>query len=238
MPEQIWFKNPTVLFDKDTWTKFVPTKDMTTGEALNAVLRFSVYFSLILFLATSVSGYIMAIPIMMVSTILLHNLFPNGKTIESFVAKAQANVGPEYTRPSKENPFMNVLLTEIQDNPDREDAAPTNRRDVKADIYKSFQATSDIYMDTTDLFDQAQAMRTFHTMQSARVPNDLEGFKKWLAKDLDAPDYSSAPPARHGKALHEGYVAAKGSIRGLPNSTDKKPGTTPTGPLPAKRVAK
>jgi hypothetical protein len=237
MPEQIWFKTPTVLFDSDNWSKFVPTKDMTTSEALNAVLRFSVYFSLLLFLATGVGGYIMSIPIMMASTILLYNLFPNGKTIESFIARSES-LAPEYTMPSKENPFMNVLLTEIHDNPDRADAAPTNRRDVKADVYKSFQATSDIYMDTTDLFDQAQAMRTFHTMQSARVPNDLEGFKKWLAKGLDEPDYSSSAPARHGKALNEGYVAAKGSIRSLPNSTDKKPGTTPSGPLPSKRLVK
>jgi hypothetical protein len=235
MHEQIWFKDPMILFQADTWTKFVPTKDMTTAEALNAVLRFSIYFSLMLFVATSVSGYIMAIPIMMISTMLLHNLFPNGKTIESFIASAESKLAPEYTMPSKANPFMNVLLTEINDNPDRADAAPTNRRDVKAEVYKSFQATSDIYMDTTDLFDQAQAMRTFHTMQSAKVPNDLDGFKKWLAKGLDAPDYSSAAPARHGKMLNEGYVAAKGSLRGLPNSTDKKPGTIPTGPLPAKR---
>jgi hypothetical protein len=235
MPEQIWFKTPTVLFDNNSWSKFVPTKDMTTEEALNAVLRFSVYFSLLLFLSTGVGAYVMSIPIMMVSTILLYNLFPNGKTIESFVTTSES---PEYTMPSKENPFMNVLLTEITDNPDRADAAPTNRRDVKADVYKSFQATSDIYMDTTDLFDQAQGMRTFHTMQSARVPNDLDGFKKWLAKGLDEPDYSSAPAARHAKALNEGYVAAKGSIRSLPNSTDKKFGTMPTGPLPAKRSAK
>ena len=129
---------------------------------------------------------------------------------------------------------MNVLLTEIGDNPNRPDAAPTNRRDIKADVHKAFQSTSDIYMDTTDLFDQTQAMRTFHTMQSARVPNDLDGFKKWLAKDIDAPDHSSAPPAKYGKILHEGHVAAKGSLRGLPSSTSKPSGTVPSGPLPTK----
>ena len=232
MSEQIWFKTPTVLFDKDTWSKFVPTKDMTTAEALNSVVRFSTYFSVILFVATHVSAYLMAIPVVMVATILLNNLFPNGKTIESFIAKEE-KVGPQYTMPSKENPFMNVLLTEIQDNPNREDAAPTNRRDVKAEVYKSFQATSDLHMDTTDLFDQAQAMRTFHTLQSAKVPNDLDGFKKWLAKNLDEPDHSSTAPARHAKILHEGYVAAKGSMRSLPNTIAKPAGTAPS---PAKKV--
>ena len=235
MPDQIWFKNPTVLFDKDNWSKFVPTKDMTTSEALNSVVRFSTYFSSILFMATGVGAYLIAIPVVMVATILLNNLFPNGKTIESFVGKEEV-AGPKYTMPSKENPFMNVLLTEIQDNPNREDAAPTNRRDVKAEVYKSFQATSDIHMDTTDLFDQAQAMRTFHTLQSSKVPNDLDGFKKWLSKNLDEPDHSAAPPARHAKILNEGYVAAKGSMRSLPNSISKPEGTAPS--PPAKRLLK
>jgi hypothetical protein len=238
MPDQIWFKNPTVLFDRDTWSKFVPTKEMTTAEALNSVVRFSTYFSLILFMATGVSGYVMSIPIVMVVTILLHNLFPNGKTIESFIAKEDEKIGKANTMPSKENPFMNVLLTEIIDDPNRPDAAPTNRRDVKLELMKSFKETSDIYMDTSDLFDQTQAMRTFHTLQSAMVPNDLDGFKKWLSKDMDKPDYSSTAPARFAKILNEGHVAAKGSMRNLPNSTDKPTGATPSGPLPAKSVSK
>jgi hypothetical protein len=232
MEEQIWFKAPTVLFDRDNWSKFVPTKDMTTAAALNSVVRFSTYFSLLLFVSTGVGAYVMAIPIVMMTTILLYNLFPNGTTIESFAAKEK--IGQAFMMPSKENPFMNVLLTEIQDNPDRPDAARTTSKEVKAEIYKSFQKTSDMYMDTTDLFDQAQAMRTFHTLQSSKVPNDLDGFKKWLAKDLDAPDYSSTAPARHAKMLHEGHVVAKGSMRGLSNSTSKPSGTAPSNTSPTK----
>jgi hypothetical protein len=129
--------------------------------------------------------------------------------------------------PTKENPFMNVLLTEIQDNPDRPDAASTNRRDVKAKLNKAFSETTDIHMDTTDVFDQAQAMRTFHTLQSSMVPNDLDGFKKFLAKGQDEPDHSSAFPSRNAKIHSEGYVSAKGSLT-LPSSMDKLAGTSPS----------
>jgi len=204
----------------------VPTNDMTTAEALNSVVRFSTYFSLILYFATGVGGYVMAIPVVMIATILLFNLFPNGKVIEAFLAKDKA-VKAKFTMPSNENPFMNVLLTEIIDNPDRGDAAPTSRKDVKAELYKAFQHTTDLHMDTTDLFDQTQAMRTFHTIQSSMVPNDLEGFKAWIAKGYDEPNHSSAPNARKGKELNEGYVPAKGSMS-LPNSTSKLPGTAPS----------
>ena len=85
-----------------------------------------------------------------------------------------------------------------------------------------------MYMDTSDLFDQSQAMRTFHTLQSSRVPNDLDGYKKWLAKGLDEPDYSSTAPARHAKILNEGHVVAKGSMRDLSNTIAKPTGTTPS----------
>ena len=227
MPEQIWFKDPSILFMKDTWSKFVPLQDMSTAEALNSVVRFTVYFSVLLFFATGVSAYILSIPIIMVATILLYNMFPNGKTLEPFNVRATRKAGHP-VMPTPDNPFMNVLLTDIVDDPNREDAAPITRGDVKAAIAKSFQKTRDMYMDTTDMFDQAQAMRTFHTLQSARVPNDQDAFLKWMTKGHDEPDYSSAPPARGAKILNEGHVVAKGSTRDLPSSTTKPTGTSPS----------
>ena len=134
----------------------------------------------------------MAIPAVLVASVVLFTFFPNGKTLESFIGKTSPKKSskPE-TLPTSENPFMNPLLTEIQDDPNRPDAAPTSRSDVKLGIYKSFQKTSDLYMDTSDLFDQAKAMVTFHTLQSATIPNDQEGFLKWLAKGIDEPDVYS-----------------------------------------------
>jgi hypothetical protein len=230
MSEQIWFKDPAILFTKESWNKFVPTPAMDTAEALNAVVRFTVYFSVLLFACTSVGAYLVSIPAVMLTTILLHKLFPNGKVIESFLTKAKEVIQKKHTMPTKENPFMNVLLTEILDNPNREDAAPTNRRDVKSGIQKAFQQTSDLYMDTSDVFDQAQAMRTFHTLQSAKVPNDQDSFLKWMSKGMDEPDHSGTFPARNAKILSEGFVAAKGSMRSLTSSTDKPTGSTPSSP--------
>jgi len=241
MSEQIWFKDPAVLFSPSTWNQFVPTKSMSTAQALNSVVRFSTYFSVILFLATGVSGYLLAIPVAMAASVGLYTLFPNGKVLESFVSKVAKAVDtkskPE-TMPSAENPFMNPLLTEIGDNPNRPDAAPNSRSDVKKEIYKAFQSTTDLYMDTTDLFDQAQAMKAFHTLQGATIPNDQEGFLNWLAKGLDDPDYSSAPLARHAKLLNEGYVEAKGSMSNLKNSTDVPTGTEPSAFTPSPPATK
>ena len=232
MTEQIWYKDPSSLFMKEHWFKFVPVASMTIPEALNAVVRFTVYFVSILALTTGETSYFAIIPVVLLTTILFGQVFPEGATIETFkiTTKKVASTKESYTMPTAKNPFMNVLLTEIQDDPNRPDAAPITRRDVKEKMFKAFQETSDLHMDTSDLFDQAQAMRTFHTMQSAKVPNDLDGFKKWLAKGIDEPDFSSAPPSRFAKTASEGYVHAKGSMKGLPSSTSKPSGTGPSAP--------
>lgn len=234
MTQQVWFKEPSILFSSDTWSQFFPMPSMSTAESLNAVVRFSVYFSLILFIATGVSFYLVAIPAVMAASVVMFTLFPNGKTLEAFLSKATNHLSKKYTMPTPENPFMNPLLTEIQDDPNRPDAAPITRSDVKIGMYKAFQKTSDLYMDTTDLFDQAKAMITFKTLQSATIPNDQDGFLKWLSKNIDEPDFSSAPLSRHGKQDSETYVKAQGSLANLPSSTSKPTGTTPSGPLPAK----
>jgi hypothetical protein len=231
MTEQIWYKDPSSLFVRENWYKFVPLSTMTIPEALNTVIRFTVYFVSILALTTGETSYFAIVPMVLLATVLFDKVFPEGATLESFKIKSKVSPSKEsYTMPTASNPFMNVLLTEIQDNPNRGDAAPISRRDVKKKIYEEFQKTSDMHMDTSDLFDQSQAMRTFHTMQSAKVPNDLDGFKKWLSKGIDEPDFSSAPPSRYAKTASEGYVHAKGSMKDLPSTTAKLTGTGPSAP--------
>jgi hypothetical protein len=229
MTEQIWFKDPSILFGESTWMRFAPIQTMTTTEALNAVVRFSVYSSIILAVLTMNPSYLSAIPIVALASIVLFELFPNGKTLETYINRTKKMINKEnFTMPSANNPFMNVLLTDIQDNPDREDAAPVTDDNVKSEIKKAFQETTDIYMDTGDAFDQAQSMRTFHTIQSSRVPNDQDGFLSWLAKGYDEPDTSSAAPARGGKIGSETYAATRGAVKRIPNTTSMPKGVTPS----------
>ena len=224
--EPLWINDPSLLFSKDTWFKFVPMAYMDIPTSLNAIVRFTVYFSILM--AVFDTKYLIAIPVVLVLTILAEKVFPHVRTLEAF--KQAAASLENFTRPSPENPFMNPLLTEIQDNPDRPDAAPVTSTKVKREMEKAFQHTSDIYMDTSDRFDMAQAMKTFHTLQSAKIPNDQDGFLKFLAKGQDEPDYSSAFPSRNAKEKSESYVVALGSAtsQGLANSTSKPTGTAPT----------
>ena len=228
MTEKFWLEDPSILFQADKWTNFVPLQSMTTTEALNSVLRFAIYSSLLLTATTGNTSYIYAAPVVALASILLHKLFPHGKKLEAYLDYAKPT-SKKYTMPTPDNPFMNVVLTDIVDNPDRGDAAPVDDKEVRTQIYKAFQKTRDIHMDTSDLFDQTQAMRTFHTLQSAKVPNDQDGFLSFLAKGYDAEDTSSAAPSRGGKLLSEGHSSARGAMSGLESTAAKPTGTTPIG---------
>jgi hypothetical protein len=236
--ESLWIDDPASLFTKENWFKFVPTSSMDIPTAMNAIVRFTTYISVILFLAKGVTTYLLAIPLVLALTVLVVKFFPKSRVLESFAENVKSAV-LKYTYPTAKNPFMNPLLTEIIDNPDRPDAAPITSNKVKKQIEEAFKQTSDLYMDTSDRFDLAQAMRTFNTIQSGLIPNNQDGFLKFLAKGMDEPDYSSTFLSRNAKQKSEGYVNAMGSFTSdidavegkivLPNTTSKPTGVTPAG---------
>ena len=229
MSEHIWYKTPEVLFSQASWSKFVPTANMNTAAALNSVVRFATYFSVLLFITTYNSHYLWAIPLVAIATIVLNVLFPNGKRLEAFSLKKFTGSGK--TQPTAANPFMNVLPTEVGDNPNRPGADNVTRKDVKAKLFSEFQKTADMYMDTSDLFDQNMAMMNFHTLQSSTIPNDQDKFLEFLKKGHDTPNQSSAFDARNAKILSESYVKHKGSeVRSklTPPTTSKPSGSVPS----------
>lgn len=204
--EPFWYSEPNILFTQDTWSKFVPTADMPVSTALNAVVRFSVYLATLLFLSSMRPMYLLIIPLVMGVTIALNMMFPRARRIvESFGngLVVSGYVGDMETRPSDDNPFMNPHLTDILDNPNMPPAADVTRKDIRDEVNAAFAKTSNIYMDTTDVFQMVQAQRNFHTV----VTDDHAGLLKFLGKGQ-----------RTDKLLSEGYVAAKGTVSGLPTS--------------------
>lgn len=204
--EPFWYDEPSVLFNKDTWFTFVPTPDMPVASALNAVVRFSAYLSVLLFLTSMNPMYIFIVPVVMGISILLHSWFPQVKKMkETFVT---SYVGPEQTMPQPDNPFMNAQLTDILDNPNRPPAADITLVGVRDKVNDAFAKTSNIYMDTSDVFELVQSQRNFHTVPE----DDHEGLLKFLGKN-----------ARSDKLLSEGYVVAKGTVTELPIPSAVRP---------------
>jgi hypothetical protein len=106
---------------------------------------------------------------------------------------------------------MNAPLTDILDNPDRPRAADVTDVKVRDNVNAAFAQTSNLYMDTTDVFDLVQGQRNFHTVPE----DDHAGFLSFLGKNGQVGNQ---------KLLSEGFVVAKGTMSELPAA-----GVSPTG---------
>jgi hypothetical protein len=207
MTEAFWYTEPNVLFRQDTWYMFVPQPNMSVRESLNAVVRFSVYLAVLLFATSRDPWYLLLIPVVMLATIFLHRAFPQAKKIvsEGFASGPVVSgyTGEERSRPTPDNPFMNPMLTDILENPDRPPAAEITSLKVRDEVNEAFAQTSNIYMDTSDMFNLVQSQRNFYAVPA----DDHEGFLKFLGKNGQRTNQ---------KGLSEGFVVAKGTVTSLP----------------------
>ena len=85
------------------------------------------------------------------------------------------------TTPTKENPLMNVMLPEIQDNPKRNMAAPSFAPKVEKEINESVKKNLDpkLFQDLGDNIEFDSSMRSFYATANTQVPNDQKAFAEF-----------------------------------------------------------
>ena len=93
---------------------------------------------------------------------------------------------------TKNNPFGNVLLTDINDRPDRKSAPPSFNVDVSEDITTSIKdmvqslnpdikdTNKQLFGDLGENFYLDQSNRVFYSTSNTRVENDQSALGKWL----------------------------------------------------------
>jgi hypothetical protein len=98
----------------------------------------------------------------------------------------------EFKEGTKKNPFSNVLLTQIMDNPDRKAAPPSFNVDVDEDITKNVKravqmmnpgiknTNKQLYGDLYQEFDLDQSNRVFYSTANTRVTNDQGAYGQYL----------------------------------------------------------
>jgi hypothetical protein len=199
--ELFWLEDPARFFVK--WYKFLPTNDMTVPEALNAVVRFTVYSAVLVAIVARRTDYLLLIPLVMLVSVFLVRLFPKTQMIqETFKNIKRGALSREgFSTPTADNPFMNVLFTDYVDNPERVSAPPdVTSAALDSSIREAFSKTSDLFMDTSDTYGLMESSRNWVTQAATTIPNDLEGFQTFLNKDN---------VSRKGRS--EEYVVANGS---------------------------
>ena len=218
MTISFWINDPTILLNKEYIFDLWPNSKMIYEEKLNAITR--------LIILISILGYILttSIKIIFVGIITLIIIFAlykmkkqkltkqildegftiNGNDISDLVDKPKSIttdklnsiLNSEFKEGTKRNPFSNVLLTDIMDNPERKSAPPAFNPDVDQQITKDIKrsvqlmnpgiknTSKQLYGDLYEEFNLDQSNRVFFSTANTKVVNDQGAFGKYLYGDM------------------------------------------------------
>jgi len=188
-----WLNNPSIL--KETYLRFIPTRDMTLNQKYNAITLFSIYFILlVLFFGKCYLLYFPIIIILLVIIIYSINSKPKEKfnnIIETGYIDSDDNMRFNRTTslltkgqdlsytcrpPTDDNPFMNPPISDF--NTIVPSACNSDDKDIDNSITKSFN--SSLYMDVDDAFDKFNSQRQFYTVPNTAIPNNQNDIANWL----------------------------------------------------------
>ncbi len=184
--EDIWFKDLKGFLNKDNLLVFFPSNEMTTKEQLNSILRFSIYFTIIMFLISNNYRYFYIIFFTGLITSIMFII--NSQEIKKKknllekenLALSSKNNNKLCTKPTKNNPFMNLTINEIIENPNKKPACDFNNDTINKSIKKNFN--DGLYRDADDIFEKNASDRQFYTTPNTEIINDQTGLAEWLYK--------------------------------------------------------
>jgi hypothetical protein len=207
MTTPFWLSNPTILFKQDNITQLWPLQRMSSEEKLNSITRLVIILTLLGYLITKTKKIIITGAVTLAAIIILYkiqsmNLLKKINSKEAFM-NINMKTNPEiynlikdnYTQPTETNPAMNVLLTDIADNPDRKAAAPAYNSAVETEMNnKTMEFVSNnfndpniderLFKDLGDNYEFDQSMRTWYATPNTRVMNDQKSFAEYCYGDM------------------------------------------------------
>jgi len=181
--DKIWYRDLSAFVSTKRLVVFVPTSSMTLVQKLNAMMRFSIYLAIILQLVKN-DVLVWYIPIgMAIFTVFMSEFYDKSTKLQR---ELYDKVGVAYDRrteklcskPTPNNPFMNVLMNEYTDFPNRPSACDLNSNKVSKAAESYFD--HNLYRDVDDVWSRKAGSRNWHTVPVTTIPNDAVGFAKSL----------------------------------------------------------
>lgn len=197
-PAVFWRQDPAQnLLRPDRWHQFWPEGHMTLEERHHAILRFTLYLSLIL-----CWYYASLMPLLLVSIALVLSAYMydyeqrRNRSLLSSASETDAlgdlmddagqlpphrhvrgSGGVDCTRPTINNPYMNVTMADRMDGIPRDPAC--THPQIQQEIQRIEQEEIG-YHDTTDLYDRSSSQRQFYTMPDTGHPSSRDDFLNYL----------------------------------------------------------
>lgn len=205
MQSPFWLKDPTILFNRNKMGEIWPGANMSPNDKLNAVSRLVIILSILGYLVTKNVRVIVTGLVTLVAIAILNHVQKTKETKENVetglkegfqsLSKKSLDTMP-LTRSKENNPLMNVLLPQIQDDPHRAPAAPAYNATVEKEINKSTKEfvvsnfdnpdgiDDRLFKDLGDSFGFDRSMRQWYSNPSTTIPNDQKSFAEFCYGDM------------------------------------------------------
>jgi hypothetical protein len=228
MTTEFWTNEPTILFNKEYMLDLWPNSTMNYEQKLNAITRLIILVSILGYILTMSARIIFVGIITLVIIFVLFKLKKqkltkemlnegftvNTNEVTGMFDKTLSTTNPvtlesvlktDFKEGTKRNPFSNVLLTEIMDEPDRKAAPPSFNPDVDEkitkDVKRSVQfmnpeiknTSKQLFGDLYEEFNLDQSNRVFFSTANTKVANDQGAFAQFLYNDLKYSAKESTP---------------------------------------------
>ena len=187
-----WFQHPGVLIKNfDLW----PREHMAFDEKLNAISRLVILLTVLGYAYTKNMRFLVVGIVTLGVIIFLNQQKSVLDNREGFTMNS-SDANTSFYKPNTKNPMSNVLLTEIQDDPNRSAAPPafepaTTRkinRDTQQmiqDQHPDFPDMKDkLFKDLGDSVEFHNSMIPFNSNPSTQIPNDQNAFAKFCYGDM------------------------------------------------------
>jgi hypothetical protein len=229
MTTPFWMNEPTILLNKEYIFDLWPTNNMDYERKVNAITRLILLITILGYIFTQsikiiIAGLITVLILFILfkmkkqkitKDVLKENFQIEGDKIFNFVSNDKDKlVDPvtletvlrsDFKEGTKKNPFSNVLLTEINDDPERNAAPPAFNPDVDVDITTNVKraiqrmnptidnTNKQLFGDMWQNFELDQSNRIFYSTPNTRVANDQGAYANFL--------YGLMPSAKESDAL-------------------------------------
>tara|TARA_B100001559_G_C16255361_1_gene508991 strand:+ start:72 stop:743 length:672 start_codon:yes stop_codon:yes gene_type:complete len=204
MSTPFWFKDISILYNKNYLLEIIPKKEYDFNRKLNAVVRFTIYYGILLYIFKRDKNILCLPFITIVITVFLHRtskdesqdnnlkglMNTTSKTnldeIDMMIEEINTDV---YRTPEIDNPMMNQNVFELYDD---KKAVPTyNNPGMKRKVEETLD--SQIFKDSNDLFNRRNSQRQWYTMPNTEAMNKQTEFAKWC--------YMTPPTCKEGNGL-------------------------------------
>jgi hypothetical protein len=219
MTIQFWSNDPTILFNKEYILELWPTANMCYEQKLNSITRLIILLTILGYILTMSKRVLAVGALTLLVIFVLYNMRKQKVTKDMlewfdvkgnevtgmFDNKPKSYVNPvtldavlrtEFKEGNKKNPFSNVLLTQINDEPDRKAAPPAFNPDCDEDITKNVKravqmmnpgiknTNKQLFGDLWQQFQLDQSNRVFYSTPNSKICNDQGAYAQYLYNNM------------------------------------------------------